>query len=93
MLDVMDVNRYGKDALQEKIINFVDFYDLKNFQEKIQSLFPYNVEYQSKFDSVYKISEEYSSLFKGNKKILINNFQLISQFTGISRKRNCKNSN
>lgn len=79
----MDVNRYGKDALQEKIINFVDFYDLKNFQEKIQTLFPYNIEYQSKFDSVYKISEDYSSLFKGNKKILIDNFQRIFQFTGI----------
>ena len=30
-LDVLDANRYKKDELQERIINFVAYYDFKNF--------------------------------------------------------------
>ena len=44
-LDVLDVNRYLKEELQERIIEFVAYYDFKNFQEKIWSLFPYGIKY------------------------------------------------
>ena len=63
-MNVLDVNRYKKAELKQKIGNFIHTFDYPKLKKRIKKLKINAIETQVVFPYVYEISEEYAKAFK-----------------------------